>query len=136
MHSAAIRALKLDAVYSAFEVPPAYLKPMVRALILAGVEGLNVTVPLKERVAGLCERLDPAARAIGAVNTLVIRSRKITGYNTDAAGFLKAIQEIGWRSKPAHVAVLGAGGAARAVDRKSTRLNSSHSDRSRMPSSA
>ena len=115
MHSAALKSLKIDAVYSPFEVPPAHLKPMLRALVLAGVEGLNVTVPLKERVKFLCDRLDPAARAIGAVNTLVIRNRKLVGYNTDAAGFLKAIEAIGWRSQPSHVAVLGAGGAARSV---------------------
>ena len=115
MHAAAFRALKVDAIYSPFEVPPADLKPILDALMLAGVEGLNVTVPLKQRVMAFCDRIDPAARAIGAVNTLVIRNRRISGFNTDAPGFLKAIEELGWHSKPAHVIVLGAGGAARAV---------------------
>ncbi len=114
MHSAALKALKIDAVYSPFEAPPNYLKPILRALVLCGVEGLNVTVPLKERVIPLVDGLDPAAKAIGAVNTLVIRNRKITGYNTDALGFLKALREMG-RVEAGHAVVLGAGGAARAV---------------------
>lgn len=115
MHSAALKALKIDAVYSAFEVPPGRLRPILRALVLAGVEGLNVTVPLKERVIALIDGLDPAAKAIGAVNTLVIRNRKITGYNTDASGFLKALKEMSGRVEAGHAVVLGAGGAARAV---------------------
>ena len=116
MHAAAFRALKGDALYTAVEVPPASLKPMLRALILSGVEGLNVTVPLKEPILRLMDRLDASARVTGAVNTVVIRNRRTTGFNTDGAGFSRALQELGWRPRRGGCAVvLGAGGAARAV---------------------
>ena len=115
MHAAAFQALRLDALYSAFEVPPRFLAPMLRALVLAGVEGLNVTVPLKETVLPLLDRLEPAAKAIGAVNTIVISNRRTVGYNTDGVGFRTALCALGWRFAPARVVVLGAGGSARAV---------------------
>ena len=115
MHTAAFRALRLEAFYVPLEVPPASLQPMLRAFILAGVEGLNVTVPLKEAVIPLLDHVDPAARAVGAVNTIVARARKTIGYNTDGVGFVRALTELGWRPKPLRAVVLGAGGAARAV---------------------
>ena len=115
MHTAAFKALRLDAVYAPVEVPRRFVAPMLRGLILAGVEGLNVTVPLKEAVVPLVDRLDPAARAMGAVNTLVIRQRRVVGYNTDGLGFRRALEELDWRPGPVRAVILGAGGAARAV---------------------
>ena len=126
MHTAALRAWRLDALYTPFEVPPRLLAPILRGLIVAGVEGLNVTVPLKEAVMPLMDRLDASGREIGAVNTIVVRGRRLIGYNTDAVGFVRAIQELGWKPRPtrphtktfgvgARAVILGAGGAARAV---------------------
>jgi shikimate dehydrogenase len=115
MHAAAFRALGLDARYVSIEVPPRSLRPMLEAFILAGVEGLNVTVPLKEPVLRLVDRLHPSAAAMGAVNTIVVRGRRMTGHNTDGAGFARALRELGWRPRPGRVLLLGAGGAARAA---------------------
>ena len=116
MHTAALRALRLDACYGAFDVPPKFLRPMLRALVLSGVEGLNVTVPLKQAVIPLMDRLDPTAKAIGAVNTIVIRNRRLTGHNTDAAGFRRALtHDLRATVRGTRVLLLGAGGAARAV---------------------
>ena len=115
MHTAALRALQVDALYAPFEVPPAFVSPILRGLILSGVEGLNVTVPLKETVLPLMDRLDPAARAVGAVNTIVIRNRRTVGYNTDGVGFRRAVQELRWAPRRVNAVVLGAGGAARAL---------------------
>lgn len=115
MHGAALHALRLDALYAPFQVPRRDLVPILRALILAGVEGLNVTVPLKEAVLPLLDRLDPTAEAIGAVNTIVVQRRRLIGYNTDGVGFAHALRELGWRAHPARAVILGAGGAARAV---------------------
>jgi shikimate dehydrogenase len=115
MHGAALRALRLDALYAPFHVPRRDLAPMLRAFTLAGVEGLNVTVPLKEAVLPLLDRLDPTAEAMGAVNTIVMRQRRLVGYNTDGIGFAHALRELGWRVHAARAVILGAGGAARAV---------------------
>lgn len=115
MHAAALRAMRLDALYAAFDVPPRFLRPMLRGLLLSGVEGLNVTVPLKEAVLPLLDRLDESARAAGAVNTIAVRRGRTVGYNTDGEGFRRALQELGWRPGPSRAIILGAGGAARAV---------------------
>ena len=121
LHTAALRALRLDALYTAFEVPPPVLRPILRALILSGVEGLNVTVPLKEAVLPLLDRLDESAASVGAVNTIAIRNRRAVGYNTDGAGFRLALRELGWRPGPSRAVLVGAGGAARAVAWELTR---------------
>jgi len=137
MHAAAFRALRLDALYEPFEVPPRFLDPMLRGLTLAGVEGLNVTVPLKEAVLPLLDRVDSDARAIGAVNTIVIRNRRLIGYNTDTIGLRMALSELGWpacaaprsaagrRPRPTCAVILGAGGAARAAAWELSRIRES-----------
>ena len=126
MHAAAFRALKLDALYTPFDVPPRSLRPVLRALVLAGVEGLNVTVPLKEAVLPLLDAADPTAQAVGAVNTIVIRRRRAVGYNTDGAGFARAVQALGYRAGAGRTVLLGAGGAARAVAWELTRARHAH----------
>lgn len=116
MHGAAFQALGVDALYAPFDVPPRFLSPMLRAFVLCGVEGLNVTVPLKESALPLMDRLDPSASVLGAVNTIVIRNRRMTGYNTDPFGLARALRELGWRPRAGRtVVILGAGGAARAA---------------------
>ena len=115
MHEAAFRAMRLDARYAAIEVRRRDLASILRALILCGVEGLNVTVPLKETVMPWLDRIDPEARAIGAVNTIVIRHRRTLGSNTDGIGFARALRALGWREHRARAVILGAGGASRAV---------------------
>ena len=122
MHTVSLRALRLDALYTPVDVPTRSLKPVLRALVLAGVEGLNVTVPRKEAIVPLLDQVDPSARAIGAVNTVVIRHRRTKGYNTDGVGFVLALQELGWRPRATCAVILGAGGAARAVAWELTRL--------------
>ena len=125
MLTAAFRAMRLDARYTAIDVPPRVVRPILSALILAGVEGLNVTVPLKEAIIPLLDRLDASARATGAVNTVVIRERRTVGYNTDGIGFRRALEELGWRPGPTGALILGAGGAARAVAWELTRWSGS-----------
>lgn len=86
----------------------------VRAL---GLGGLSVTMPHKERVAGLLDELSPAAAALGAVNTVVVtRHGRLRGENTDGAGFIRALrEEQGFDPTHRRCLVVGAGGAARAV---------------------
>lgn len=116
MQTAALQALRADALYTAFDVPPAFLRPALRALVLAGLSGCNVTVPLKEAILPLLDEIDPMARAIGSVNTVVVKGGRTIGCTTDGIGLRRALQELGW--SPARMrrsVLLGAGGAARAA---------------------
>jgi shikimate dehydrogenase len=117
MHNAAFAELGLDWAYVAFPVPPARVGEAVRGLAGAGVAGLNVTIPHKEAVLAACGRRSDAVRAIGAANTLVPDGDG--GWdadNTDAAGFLRALDELAPRDLAGEdVLLIGAGGAARAV---------------------
>jgi len=117
MHNAAFGALGLDAIYAPFEVSPAKARLVLQGLVAAGIDGFNVTVPLKEVVLRSLHVLSPEVRQIGAVNTVVIRDGRLAGYNTDSIGFLTALRrEARIPSLRGHVAVvLGAGGAAKAV---------------------
>lgn len=117
MHTAAIELLGLDLRYDRVAVPPQDLESFVSGLRRGGWRGVNVTVPHKEAVAGLVDRLSPESRAIGAVNTVVVDAGgRLAGHNTDAAGFIRALMEAaGFDPAGAGVTLLGAGGAARAV---------------------
>jgi shikimate dehydrogenase len=116
MQRAALRRLKLDACYQAFEIAPGQVRTVLRALPCLGFWGVNVTIPYKEKVLPFLDEVDDAARAIGAVNTVVVRDGRLLGYNTDAEGFRMALEIEGRTALPgARVLVVGAGGAARAV---------------------
>jgi shikimate dehydrogenase len=81
---------------------------------LPGMEGLNVTIPYKQKIIALIDELDQAARAIGAVNTLLFRDGSITGYNTDVVGFERSLVPL-LESHHTAALVLGTGGASKAV---------------------
>ena len=116
MHRAAFEALGLNAVYTAFDVPPERLGPALDGLQALGFGGANLTVPLKEIACRLLPRLDESARLLGAVNTVRFGDDGPTGYNTDGEGFLRAVEEA-FGAPPAgkKLFVLGTGGAGRAV---------------------
>lgn len=80
-----------------------------------GLAGLNITSPFKESVLPFLAALDPAARALGAANTLVRRNGGWHGYNTDPDGVIGALQASGKRPRGRRAVVLGAGGAGRAA---------------------
>jgi shikimate dehydrogenase len=112
MHNAAFRELKINAVYVAFPVTD--LARAVAGLRGLDIQGASVTIPFKEGILPLIDELDPQAARIGAVNTLVNRAGRLTGYNTDWLGALKALQ-VKTGLKGEQVLILGAGGAARAI---------------------
>ncbi len=107
----------IDGAYLPLAAPPTHLGEAVRGLFALGFRGANVTIPYKEAVIPLIDRITLVARQIGAVNTLIVsQDGTVTGTNTDAEGFLHNLKDRApnWRGdRP--VAVLGAGGAARAV---------------------
>lgn len=115
IHTAALEAMGVDARYLAFAVPPAGLAEAVRGLRALGALGANVTVPHKRAVMAHLDEVEPAARAIGAVNTLVREGERWIGANTDAPGLVRSLEEAGVELAGARVWVVGAGGAARAA---------------------
>lgn len=115
MHNAAFREQDLDYVYVALPTPPTQLATVVDALDVVGAAGANVTVPHKQAVTGLCDRLTEEARQVGAVNTLVWEPRGLLGDNTDAVGLAEALRDDLVLPDGARVVVLGTGGAARAA---------------------
>jgi shikimate dehydrogenase len=113
--NAALRAAGLAARYSALDVAPSDLPATLRTLVAERAAG-NVTVPHKEAVAARCDRLSAVAARTGAVNTFwVDADGALVGDNTDVAGFDRAASALLGGQRPARVALLGAGGSARAV---------------------
>jgi shikimate dehydrogenase len=115
MHNAAFAGLGLDFIYVPFRVRPERLAAAVAGLRALAVAGFNVTIPHKVAVVPLLDSLDPLAEKIGAVNTVVQDDGQLRGYNTDAAGFLRAALEGGIKLEGSRIVVLGAGGASRAI---------------------
>ncbi|HIJ63514.1 MAG TPA: shikimate dehydrogenase [Rhodospirillaceae bacterium] len=118
LHGYWLKKLAIDGAYLPLPVKPEDFALVLRALPRMGFAGANVTVPHKETAMALVDHLDPLAKRIGAVNTLVVRADGgIEGHNTDAFGFLENLRQDCPVFHPDHApaVVLGAGGAARAV---------------------
>ena len=117
MHDAAFDAAGIDARYVLLELEPEDVEPAVAAARGPGWLGLGVTAPYKRVVAGLCDTIDPDAKAIGAVNNVKrTDDGRLVGFNTDAPGFRVGVELAMGRSiAGAEVVVAGAGGVAHAV---------------------
>ncbi len=115
LHNTAFRLLDLPWHYLKFEVKPKDLNSCLEGVRTLGLRGLSVTIPHKEGVIRLLDCVTGAATKIGAVNTIVNENGKLVGYNTDYLGFLAPLARALKPSAPLRVALLGAGGAARAV---------------------
>ncbi|MCK4261514.1 shikimate dehydrogenase [bacterium] len=116
MHNAAFKALGLDYIYLPFEVRPERLGEAVRGLTALNISGVNVTIPHKEAACSYLDEISKEAKLMGAVNTIIVKSERIIGYNTDGQGFITSLKEDGReevRSK--NLVILGGGGAGRAV---------------------
>lgn len=85
-------------------------------------KGLNVTIPYKQTVIPLCDEVDPRAAAIGAVNTVVNRDGKLTGYNTDIDGLIYLAKRAGVDMAGKKVVVLGSGGTSHTACAAATEL--------------
>lgn len=114
MHTAGYRELGLDFVYVPFAIEPDDLPAALVGMRALGIRGFGVSMPFKLMVIPLLDRLDELARRIGAVNTIVNDGGVLTGYNTDAWGAARALEEA-LPLPDRRVVVLGAGGAARAA---------------------
>ena len=116
MQQAAFDALGVDATYELWDRPPIQLPEAIAELRSDDFLGANVTIPHKERVVPLVDRLTEEAHATGAVNTITKEGKRLVGHNTDVAGFRTALDRlVGKQKMPRHAIILGAGGGARAV---------------------
>ncbi|HEY8461942.1 MAG TPA: type I 3-dehydroquinate dehydratase, partial [Blastocatellia bacterium] len=119
MHNAALKTLNIDGVYLPFEIDDVgsficdFAHPKTRKLDW-NLRGLSVTIPHKIAVIPYLDFIDATARAVGAVNTVVVEGDDLQGFNTDVAGAMKPLDEM-IDVSGARVAVIGAGGSARAI---------------------
>ena len=116
MQQAAFDAQGVDAAYELWDRTPIQLPDAINEIRSEDFLGANVTIPHKERVVPLVDRLTEEAHATGAVNTITREGRRLIGHNTDVPGFRVALDKLVGRQKmPRNAVVLGAGGGARAV---------------------
>lgn len=127
IHNTLAERMGVNLVYVPFHVPSGKIKEAVEGAFALNLLGCNVTVPYKSDVIAHLKEMDPLAKNIGAVNTLVRLEDGFKGYNTDMPGLYRAMQEDGVEIEGQDVLVLGAGGVARAVamllaDKKANRV--------------
>ena len=115
IQNAMIQALGLEYEYTAVRVAGADTARWLARAKAEGFSGFNATMPHKENLVPLMDELDADAQTFGAVNTVAIREGRAYGYNTDGAGFLAALADVGIDPAGRGVMVLGAGGAAKVV---------------------
>jgi shikimate dehydrogenase len=116
IHNAAFLAVGLDWVYVALPVPEGEARAAVAGMRALGIDGMNVTMPHKSDVAKALDRLSPAAKALGSVNTISRHGGELVGDSTDGDGFVNALRaDEGIDPDGKRFLVIGAGGAARAV---------------------
>ena len=112
MHNLAFSELGLDLAYLAFTSTIDELEDTVASMKRLGARGWNLTYPVKNKMATLCDHLSPAASIIGAVNTVVNENGVLTGHTTDGIGYMRAAADAGYNMVGKRVTMLGAGGAA------------------------
>ena len=115
MHNTAFAENGLDYVYLPLPTPPELLPQAVAGIRALGFTGVNVTIPHKIAVMDYLDEIDSSAKLVGAVNTIVVAEGRLIGYNTDAGGYIRSLEQAGVSVAGKSAVILGAGGAARAV---------------------
>ncbi|MBP5198803.1 MAG: shikimate dehydrogenase [Lachnospiraceae bacterium] len=115
IHNTLAEELGIDLCYGAFRVDDDKVEDAIKGAYALNILGMNVTVPYKSRVIASLSDIDPLAKKIGAVNTLVRTEGGFKGYNTDMPGLYRAMCYDGVDIRNEKVVILGAGGVARAV---------------------
>lgn len=111
LHNAAFENHGMKGCYFKWEIEPRQLSDFMKAVTLLPVRGVSVTIPYKEQVISYLDEISPAARDIGAVNTIYLENEKLKGDNTDYSGFMAPLKGMELNS----ALVLGAGGASRSI---------------------
>lgn len=115
MHNDSFELLGLDYVYLCFDINETTLPQAVEGLKTLGVRGFNLTMPNKNLMCKLCDKLTPAAEISGAVNTVINDNGILTGHTTDGIGYMRAVKDAGHDIIGKKMTILGAGGAATSV---------------------
>jgi len=115
MYNYSFQKLGLDYAYVAFDVPVEKVEKAVEAMRTFHMRGCNVTMPDKTEAVKYMDELSPAARMIGAVNTVVNDGGRLTGYMTDGEGFVNNLRDHGVEIAGKKITVAGGGGAATAI---------------------
>ncbi|SDX29158.1 shikimate dehydrogenase [Eubacterium barkeri] len=115
MYNYSFARLGINAAYLAFDIPEDKVGDAIAAMRTLKMRGMNVTMPDKRAVVPYMDALSPAARIIGACNTIVNDDGVLTGHITDGEGFVRNLAEHGVAISGKHIAILGAGGAGTAI---------------------
>jgi len=118
LHGYLLRQHNLNGAYVPLEIAPDRLEAALRALPALGFAGCNVTIPHKEKAVAIVDRVDAAAKAIGAVSCVIVEDDEtLSGTNNDHYGFIEGIAEAApdWQADAGPIVVIGAGGGARGV---------------------
>ncbi|MEE1251040.1 MAG: shikimate dehydrogenase [Lachnospiraceae bacterium] len=115
MYNYSFQKLGLDYAYVAFDIKIEEVKDAIAAMRTFKMRGMNVTMPCKTEALKYMDELSPAARIIGAVNTIVNDNGKLTGHITDGEGFVNNLKDHGIDIKGKKITVAGGGGAATAI---------------------
>jgi shikimate dehydrogenase len=115
MHNTAFQLLHLNCQYEALDIAPASLKQAVEHFREQRWGGFNITAPHKEAIIPLIDEVDPEARRVGAVNTVVCCNKTLVGYNTDVIGIERSLHSVRANIEGQECVIMGSGGAARSV---------------------
>lgn len=115
VEEAGFAAAGLNWRYLTCHVPVEKLADAMRGMRAVGMRGVNLTMPHKVAVLEYLDELSEAARIIGAVNTVAVRDGRLIGENTDGKGFVRSLRDAGIPLEGKVIAILGAGGAAKAI---------------------
>lgn len=115
MHNNAFAKLGLNYAYLAFDVTSDKLPKAIDAIRTLDMRGSNISMPNKQKVIQLLDKLDPTAKMVGAVNTIVNDNGILTGYTTDGTGFMKSLDDENVNIRGQKMTLAGAGGAGTAI---------------------
>ncbi len=115
IHNTLYKVLDMNYIYMAFDIETNQLEKAVEGMVALSFTGFNVTIPYKQRILDFLDDVDEEARIIGAVNTVTNHNGILKGYNTDGIGFIEGLKRLGFNPLDRDVAVIGAGGASRAI---------------------
>lgn len=115
IHNTSFQTLGINSVYLAFDVDQKDFGDVIKSMRVMPIQGINVSMPYKERIIEYVDELTPIAKQLGAVNTVINQNGHLVGDSTDGEGFINALLDEHVAVNGKRVAVLGAGGAGRAV---------------------